>query len=108
MAERAKAILKRLLDIWNKYTSKQKTLIISAVCIVVFAFALLIFLMQRKDYEVLTTAESTKDAGTIVSLLQDQGIAYKVGSDHLTISVESKSLSDAVFLLEVMICLPQA
>jgi flagellar M-ring protein FliF len=99
MADRARQILKHLLDIWKKYTSKQKTLIISAVCIVVFAFLLLIFLMQRKEYEVLTTAETAKDAGTITSLLSDEGIAYKVGSDHLTISVESKSLSDAIFLM---------
>ena len=99
MADRAQQILKKLLEIWNKYTSKQKTLIISAVCIVVFAFALLLFLVQRTEYNVLTTAKSTSDASSIATLLEEAGIDYKVGSDNLTISVDSNSLSDAVFLL---------
>ncbi len=99
MADRMKDILKKLLEIWNKYTSKQKTLIVSAVCIVVFAFALLIILMQRTDYEVLTTAKTTGDASSITKLLQAEGIDYKVGSDNLTISVDSTRLSDAIFLL---------
>lgn len=99
MADRAKQLLKGLLDIWNKYTSKQKTLIISIVCVVAFAFALLIFLMQRTEYETLTVAESTSDASTITKLLSGEDIAYKVGSDNLTISVDSSRLSDAIFLL---------
>lgn len=99
MADRAKQILKKLLDIWNKYTSKQKTLIVSTVCVVVFAFALLIFLMQKTNYEVLKIADNPSDASTITKLLDGEGIEYKVGSDNLTISVDSSRLSDAVFLL---------
>jgi flagellar M-ring protein FliF len=99
MADRAKQILKKLLDIWNKYTSKQKTLIISIICVVVFAFALLIFLMRRTEFEVLTIAESTSDASTITKLLDGEEIEYKVGTDNLTISVDSTRLSDAIFLL---------
>ncbi len=99
MADRAKHILKRLLDLWNKYTSKQKTLIISAVCIVVFAFVLLVFLMQRTEFEVLTIAESTSDASAVTTLLEGEGIEYNVGKDMLTISVDSSRYSDAIFLL---------
>ncbi|HWT76294.1 MAG TPA: hypothetical protein VN258_16465 [Mobilitalea sp.] len=99
MADRAKQILKQLLDIWNKYTSKQKTIIISAVCIVIFAFTLLVFLMQRTNYEKLTIADSTKDAASIVDLLKNDGIAYKVGQDNLTIYVDADKSSDAMFLL---------
>ena len=99
MAEKAKEILDKILEIWNKYSSKQKTLIISAVFVVIFAFALLIFLMQKTEFEVLTVAESTNDASAITTLLKGETIDYKVGSDSLTISVDSKRYNDAVFLL---------
>ncbi len=99
MAERLKQIPGQLLDLWNKYTSKQKTIIISVFCVVVFAFALLIFLMQRVEYEVLTISETTKDASDVIELLKAEDIAYKLGEDQLTISVDTKSYSDAILLL---------
>ncbi len=99
MADRARQILKNLLNIWNKYTSKQKTLIISVTCIVIFAFALLIFLMQRTVYEKLVTADTVGDASKITELLKGQGIAYKVAGDKQTISVDENRLTDATFLL---------
>lgn len=99
MADKAKQILKQLLDIWNKYSGKQKTVIISAVCVVVLAFTLLIVLMQRTEYEKLTIADSTKDASNIVKLLKDEGIVYKVDDDDVTIYVEAERQSDALFLL---------
>jgi flagellar M-ring protein FliF len=99
MADRLKQIPKQLLDLWNKYTSKQKTIIISVFCVVVFAFALLIFLMQRVEYEVLTIAENTKDASNVIELLKAEEITYKLGDDQLTVSVDTKSYSDAILLL---------
>lgn len=99
MADKAKQYLNKLLEIWKKYSGKQKTLIISAVCIVVIAFVLLIFLMQRTDYSQLMTANNPTEANTIVSLLKDNGYKVKVGSDNTTISVDSKLKTDAVLLL---------
>ena len=99
MAERLKQLPKQLLDQWNKYTSKQKTIIISVFCVIVFAFALLIFLMQRVEYEVLTISESTKDASDVIELLKAENIDYKLGEDQLTVSVDTKSYSDAILLL---------
>lgn len=99
MAERVKLYLKKLLDIWNKYSSKQKTLIISAVFIVVFAFALLVILMRRTEYKMLTVAENTGDTSKVVAILKDAGFKYKVGGDNLTISVDAQHQTDAVLLL---------
>ncbi|MFT4146780.1 MAG: flagellar M-ring protein FliF C-terminal domain-containing protein [Mobilitalea sp.] len=99
MADRAKQLLKQLLDIWNKYTTKQKTIIISVVCVVILAFALLITLMQRTEYEKLTIAETTKDASDIVKLLENEGITHKVDKDNVTIYVDSEQKTDAVFLM---------
>lgn len=99
MVERLKKIPTRLLELWNKYTSKQKTIIISVVATIFLALIILITIMGRTKYEVLTTCESTKEAGKVVELLKDEGIAYTTSSDQLTIYVDSKDLTNAVFLM---------
>lgn len=99
MAERIKQIPKQLLIFWNKYTSKQKTIIVSVVCTVFFAFIFLIWLFGRTQYEVLTISETTKDASEVVNLLKDEKILYNLGSDQLTVSVDKKRYSDAALLL---------
>ena len=99
MAERLKQLPKQLLAFWNKYTTKQKTIIISVVCIVILAFAILIYISGRVDYEELTITESSKDASDVVELLKAEGIPYKLGSDNITVSVDLKRYSDAVLLL---------
>jgi len=99
MAERVKLYLNKLLDIWKKYSTKQKTLIISAVCVVILAFALLIVLMRRTEYKLLTVAETAADTSKIVTILKDAGIKYKVGGDNLTVSVDAQHQTDAVLLL---------
>ena len=99
MAERVKQIPKQLLELWNKYSSRQRTVIISIACIVVLALALLVFLMQRVEYDVLTIADTTKDAGAVIDLLKGKNMKYKLGSDRVTISVDTKKYSDAVLLL---------
>ena len=99
MVERLKKIPTRLLELWNKYTSKQKTIIISVVATIFLALIILITIMGRTKYEVLTTCESTKDASKVVELLEDEGIEYTTSSDRLTIYVDSKDLTNAVFLM---------
>lgn len=99
MADRVKLYLDKLLDIWKKYSSKQKTLIISAVSIVVLALALLVILMRRTEYKHLTIAATPADASKIVSILKDADIKYKVAGDNLSISVDAQHQTDAVFLL---------
>ncbi len=99
MAERLKKIPKQLLDFWNRYTAKQKTIMISVVSIIIIAFATLIYITGQVEYEELTITESTKEASEVIDLLQSEGIKYKLGSDRLTVSVDLKRYSDAVLLL---------
>jgi flagellar M-ring protein FliF len=99
MTERLKKIPKQLLEMWNKYTTKQKTLIISATCVVILAFALLIFLMNRVEYSQLKVCETATEMADIADLLDGQGIKNRIDKDTLTISVESKSYDDAFMLL---------
>ncbi|HBI73559.1 MAG TPA: hypothetical protein DDY59_10250 [Lachnospiraceae bacterium] len=99
MIERLKQIPKQLLDFWNKYSSKQKTIIISTASVIVLAFAILIYFMNRTEYEVLTICESPKDASTVAELLEKEEIKYKLGKDNVTISVDRSRYSDSVLLL---------
>ena len=99
MTEKLKEISTNLLKQWNKYTSKQKTLIVSVLCVVVFALILLVVVLGRTEYEVLTVNEDTKQASEVVDLLESEGIEYKLDSDQVTVWVDLKRYSDAVLLL---------
>jgi flagellar M-ring protein FliF len=99
MADRLKQIPKQLLAFWNKYSNKQKTIIISVVCVVLIAFVVLIVISNRVQYEELTITETPKEASEVIDLLKEEGIKYKLGSDRLTVSVDLKRYSDAVLLL---------
>lgn len=99
MADRLKQIPQQLLALWNKYTTKQKTILISVVGVISIAFIVLIYITGRVEYEELTITETTKEASDVVDLLKAEGIEHKLGSDRLTVSVDLKRYSDAVLLL---------
>ena len=99
MADRLREIPQRILAWWNKFTSKQKTIIISTAAGVILALAILGTILTRPQYEVLVTCESTKEASDIISLLEGDGIEYKVTDDGLIISVRKESIATATLLL---------
>lgn len=99
MQERLKELPKRLLELWNKYTSKQKTIIISVFSGVVLALAILIVLLSRTKYVTLSTFETTNIATGVVQLLDENGIKYKLKDDKLTVEVDQKRQTDAVVLV---------
>jgi len=99
MAERLKNISEKIVAFWNKYTAKQKTILISVVSVIILAFILLLYITNRVEYRELTVAENTKEASEIVDLLESEEIKHKLGSDNLTVMVDAKKYSDAVLLL---------
>jgi flagellar M-ring protein FliF len=99
MADRLRQLPKMLLDMWKKYTTKQKTMIISVAGVVIIAFVILIIISNRVEYRELTITGNTKEASEVVDLLKKEGIEYKLGSDGVTVSVDLKRYSDAVLLL---------
>lgn len=96
MVDRLKQIPVQLLNQWNKYTSKQKTIIIGVVATIFLALVILVTVMNRTEYKELMKGETTKDVSTVASLLKDEGIAYKLSNDGMTISVDKKKFSDAL------------
>lgn len=99
MAEKLKNIPLKLKEFWNKYTSKQKTIIISVVAVVFFAVVLLSYILTRTQYEQLVVSETTAEASEIVDLLKEEEIKYKLSSDQKIISVDKTRKGDAALLL---------
>ena len=53
--DRFKQIGQKLLDVWNKYTVKQRAVIVSSVAVVIIALVILAVVVNRPQYETLTT-----------------------------------------------------
>ena len=99
MVDKLKQIPVQLLKQWNKYTSKQKTIIISVIATVFLALMILVTFMNRTVYQTLIVNETTKDASAVAELLDDKGIAYKLDSDKVTILVDKRKYSDALLIV---------
>jgi flagellar M-ring protein FliF len=99
MTEKLKQIPKQFLALWNKYSGKQKTIIISVISTIIIALIFLVVITGQTKYEDLTICKSTEDAATVAGLLKKEGIAYRLGADKVTVSVDKKRYSDAVLLI---------
>ena len=99
MVDKLKEIPKKLLEWWNKFSPKQKTIIVSAVAGVVVAFAVLATILTKPVYETLVITETTKETATITSLLEGDGITYQVSDDGFQIKVLKQDKSRATILL---------
>lgn len=99
MAERLKLIQKRIIDFWNKYTTKQKALIVSVVTVVVCTVVLLAYVLTRTEYKELIACDDTKEANNVVKILDENSISYELSNNAKTISVDSKQYDAATLLL---------
>lgn len=99
MADRIKELLNKVLEWWNKFSTKQKTFIISAGAGVILAFAILITIFTKPQYVILANCESTKEASEIVELLEGEGLNYEVSDDGYQIKIKKDQQSEASLLL---------
>lgn len=100
MAERFRQIPQMFLEFWNKYTSKQKTIIISVIAAVIFTLAVLIAIFSRTQYQQLESYETTKEAAEAMTVLQENNINVKAsGNDATVINVDKKQYYDAKLIL---------
>ncbi len=95
MLDRLKEIRAKVLEWWNKFTSKQKTIIIAIVAIVIFAFAILIYVFSRPQYIRLTNYETATEASTAMDTLEAAGIDCKLTNDGLHIDVNVNQIAAA-------------
>lgn len=101
MQERLKELPKKFLEYWNKWTSKQKTIIISAIAVVIVMIAVFVMVLGRTKYVALDTFEDTRTASQVVSLLNDSTISTKLGSDNRTVMVDEERYGEAVMAVAV-------
>lgn len=106
MLDNLKKFPARFLEWWNKFSSKQKTIIISVAAGVIVALAILVTIISKTQYSPLTTCNDTKESSEVKEILEGAGIDFKVSSDGLTYKVSSKQLSDANIALGANNILP--
>lgn len=96
-----KRIGNKSLEFWNKYTAKQKTVIISVVLAIFFALVLLVYFLSRPVYVQFLTLDDTKVASEMVTALDEASIPneVQVSNDKTTISVEQSRFTDATLLI---------
>ncbi|SKB90153.1 flagellar M-ring protein FliF [Lachnospiraceae bacterium] len=99
MQERLNKLLERLKEWWNKFTTKQKTLIVSVAAAVVVAITVFVWAFSSPQYVVLAVAETPKETSEIKELLEDEKMDYRISEDGLTIKINKKQLSNANILL---------
>ena len=99
MADRAKGLLNKVLEWWNKFTAKQKTILASATAGIIVTIAIIAFVLTRPQFVVLANCESTKEASQITELLDANGLTYRVSDDALQIKILKDQQSDAELLL---------
>ena len=74
MADRVRELLNKVLEWWNKFSTRQKTFIISAGAGIILALAILITVLTRPHYIVLLNCETTKEAAEVAELLEGEGL----------------------------------
>ncbi len=100
MVDKLKAVLAQVLEFWNKYSNKQKTLIISIAAGVIVAIGLLWVIFNQVKYEKLAVFETTADTAEATGLLDENGsIPYEVTDDGLTLSVDKDKVAEARLIL---------
>ncbi|MFI3201185.1 MAG: flagellar M-ring protein FliF C-terminal domain-containing protein [Eubacteriales bacterium] len=99
MAEKLQSIINKIMEWWNRFESKQKTIIIGVAVAVLMTFVLLITVLTRPQYVHLVTLETAKDAAEVQDMLESEGITPKISDDGLIVEVASADKSQANLVL---------
>lgn len=99
LIERLRELLNRIIEWWNRFTARQKTLIVGVVAFLIVAVLVIVMSLTRSEYVLLRECESTAEAAEVRDLLEEEGITYTISDDGLTIEVLSEQMSDANLLL---------
>ena len=99
MQERIKNIPKQILEWWNKFSVKQKTLIASVALAVIVALVIVVRVLTTPTLVPIRNCENTKEAAQVKELLTGEDIDYEVSSDGLNFSVKAEDEANAAILL---------
>ena len=99
MVERLRALWERFLAWWQKFTTRQKTLIGSIAAVVVVALAILIVVVTQPTWVTLRVCDNATEAAEIIDLLEAENITYQSSQDGLTIKVKTSDEASAHWIL---------
>ena len=99
MPDKLKELLQKVLDWWNRFTTKQKTYIVAAAAGVILALAIVITILSQPQYIVLLNCNTTKEASEVSELLSGEGLDYQVSDDGYQIKINKNQQSEANLLL---------
>lgn len=99
MQERMKEIPTKVMEFWKKYSSKQKTIIIAVICLVLVAIGIAAYLVSRPTWTKFQTFSKLEDASAMKSVLEEQGIDYDSSKDGLTLYVQQEDMTDALYAM---------
>lgn len=99
MQERLKELQKKFLEYWNKWTKKQKAIIIGSIAVVILMLVILVAVLGRTKYVELGKFDATKTASEVVSLLRENEITTKLSADNKTVMVDTEKYSDAIMIV---------
>lgn len=95
MADRLKEIPAKILAWWNKFTARQKSVIIGIAAAVIFTFAIFVYVISKPQYTQLIECSTTSEAADVIEILESNSIAHRESTNGLRIEVESSQVSAA-------------
>ncbi len=99
MPEWLRNILNKIKEWWQKFTTRQKAIIIGLAIVGIVVFIVILTVVTRPQYKTIYIAETTKESSDITTILTDAGIEYQISSNALVISVKNEDVSSAELAL---------
>ncbi len=99
LLEKLKELGNRILEWWNRFTTKQKTLIVMVISAVILAIVILVTVLNQPQYILLKNCENTTEAASVRDLLEEEELTYTVSDDGLEFRILKSQQSDAILLL---------
>ena len=97
--DQIRELLKRIADWWNKFNSRQKTVIISIGAGVIMALVILVTVLGKKTYVALVACESPAEASQVANLLEENNFDYEVNTEGTLVSILKSQEGEANLLL---------
>lgn len=95
MADRLKEIPAKILAWWNKFTARQKSVIMGIAAAVIFTFAIFVYVLSKPQYTQLIVCDTTSEAAEVIEILESNSIAHRESTSGLKIEVETSQVSTA-------------
>ena len=99
MIDRLRSLWQRILEWWNRFTTRQKTIIIVVASVALIALGILVAVLTRDKYITIYVAETTDETTSVTAVLEENAIGYRVSDDGLSIEILEENQSQANLVL---------